>query len=411
MLISKSDREVIRELAKKQLEYANHPDMVELGKQWKEHNDLKGTFTPVTIEKGTFSHELIRPLQCEGTHARWIEYWLLDSIIQHEDVGDDFFIGPIFHISTDTYFKPFGIDVIREKPKSGDSVGFHTVLTIDDLEKDFHKLKKSEYGYDTEETKRKIDLLEDAIGDLMPIKLEGFPFYFTLTQWLVNLMGMENMFMAMYDYPDLLHEMLRMVTDDYVDFMKLLEKDGILKPNNQHLWVAQGTFSPNSYLPKSEGKTLTTDIWGYMDSQETVGISSEMFEEFYFPYYKKVADLYGLLNYGCCEPVDKIWDNCISKFTNLRKVSISPWCDEEFMGQRLQGRSIIYHRKPSPNYICLSEFDEEGLKEHIKTTCLAASGCKLEFSYRDVYSLNGEKWRANRAYRIIKETVDKYWRY
>lgn len=41
-----------------------------------------------------------------------------------------------------------------------------------------------------------------------------------------------------------------------------------------------------------------------MDFQETVGISLEMFEEFIFPCYKKISESYGLLSYGCCEPVD-----------------------------------------------------------------------------------------------------------
>ena len=43
-----------------------------------------------------------------------------------------------------------------------------------------------------------------------------------------------------------------------------------------------------------------------MDSQETVSISPDMYGEFIFPYYKKVAERYGLLSYGCCEPVDPV---------------------------------------------------------------------------------------------------------
>ena len=85
-----------------------------------------------------------------------------------------------------------------------------------------------------------------------------------------------------------------------------------------------------------------------------------MYEEFIFPYYKRISDLYGIFSYGCCEPVDPIWDNCLSKCENLRKISISPWCKEELMGEKLRGTKVIYHRKPSPNFIGVGkELDEE----------------------------------------------------
>ncbi len=100
------------------------------------------------------------------------------------------------------------------------------------------------------------------------------------------------------------------------------------------------------------GETITGpgDVWGFMDSQETVSISPKMFADFIFPAYQKVASTYGLLSYGCCEPVDPVWD-CIGSLDNLRKVSISPWCNEDIMAERLRGSRTIYHRKPSPNFL------------------------------------------------------------
>ncbi|MDL2293330.1 hypothetical protein LJC60_01715 [Ruminococcaceae bacterium OttesenSCG-928-D13] len=74
---------------------------------------------------------------------------------------------------------------------------------------------------------------------------------------------------------------------------------------------------------------------------------TEMYAEFVFPYYERIAQVYGRLSYGCCEPVDPVWD-MVSRLPNLRKISISPWCNEEKMGEALRGSSIIYHRKPSP---------------------------------------------------------------
>ena len=159
-------------------------------------------------------------------------------------------------------------------------------------------------------------------------------------------------------------------------------------------------------------RPLTTrDVWGFMDSQETVGLSPEMYEEFIFPCYQKISSQYGLLSYGCCEPVSPIWDNCISKLENLRKVSISPWCDEELMGERLRDRKVIFHRKPSPNYLGVGAvMDEEAFREHLRKTFRAARGCKLEITQRDVYTINHDISKARRYVDIIKEEIENNWK-
>jgi hypothetical protein len=37
--------------------------------------------------------------------------------------------------------------------------------------------------------------------------------------------------------------------------------------------------------------------------KDTVSISPEMYNEFFFPYYLEAAQQFGLVSYGCCEPV------------------------------------------------------------------------------------------------------------
>lgn len=59
------------------------------------------------------------------------------------------------------------------------------------------------------------------------------------------------------------------------------------------------------------------------------------------------------------------------------------------MGEQLRGRKTVYHRKPSPNFLGVgAALDEEALREHIRKTLQAAKGCSLEFTQRDVYTVN-----------------------
>ena len=238
--------------------------------------------------------------------------------------------------------------------------------------------------------------------------------YSVPTQMVVHFMSMENMMFNMYDYPDLFKEMMGRIADDTLAYYRMLEEKRLILPTTGFEGVGQGSWSFTDELPGEEEwkkRPFTTkDVWGFMDSQETVGISPEMYEEFIFPCYKKISEQFGLLSYGCCEPANPIWDRCISKLTNLRKVSISPWCDEEFMGERLRGSKVIYHRKPSPNFLGVgTTLDEEAFREHIRKSLKAARGCEMEITQRDVYTINHDIPKAKRYVEIIREEIEDHW--
>ena len=130
----------------------------------------------------------------------------------------------------------------------------------------------------------------------------------------------------MYQPRCLFKEMMNRIADDTISYYRFLEEKKVILPTTRFEGVGQGSWSFTKELPGADElakRSFTTkDVWGFMDSQETVGISPEMYEEFIFPCYQKISQQYGMLSYGCCEPVDPVWDNCISKLKNLRKVSI-----------------------------------------------------------------------------------------
>ena len=132
------------------------------------------------------------------------------------------------------------------------------------------------------------------------------------------------------------------------------------------------------------------------------------FPEFIAPYFSRMAEEFGLVYYGCCEPVEMYWDQDISKYPHLRKVSISPWCNEEFMSERLSGGKVIYSRKPSPNFIGVQkEFDEDAFRKYIRHTAELTKDCKTEFIFRDIYTLHGNLDKVKRAVEIVREETDK----
>ncbi len=407
-MISPKDRQILRELAKEQLHYATSPAMTQIKADWLAHNTFKGKRPMVHIELGTFGNELIEPLlKCEGDQARNLETTFYRNIINHKLFKDDFVVKDFFPVGVNTTFKLFGIDIRVERAAQG--VGHHFVPVIEDLERDFHKLGKTEMTFDMDATHARIDFLNELFGDILPAKLTGHILRGVATQHLVHIMGMENMFTAMYDYPDLFKQMMNRIAEDHIAYYKYQADNNLLRSTVASEHLGQGSWCFTDELPSEKEHFTPSDVWGFMDSQETVGISAEMFGEFIFPCYKKLADSYGLLSYGCCEPVDTIWDDYISKLPNLRKVSISPWCNEEFMGERLLGSKTIFHRKPVANFLGVDKIlDEEAFTAHIDRTVRAASGCTLEITQRDVYTVHGNAQKVARYVEIIRQRCENW---
>lgn len=140
-------------------------------------------------------------------------------------------------------------------------------------------------------------------------------------------------------------------------------------------------------------------------------LSPTMFDTMVFPYYKKIADRFGRLSYGCCEPVHGFWETSLSRFENLGKITVSPWCDQEYIGNALRGRDIIFHRKPSPNYIGVNkDLDEDAFCAHINETLRWARGCHLEITQRDVYTVHNDEQKIRRYIALIRQCIDANWK-
>lgn len=411
--IDAQDKEILRELAKKQYELSQAEKNKKKIQEWYEHNSLCGKRPMIHLEMGTFSQEIIpQRLKCTGAYAREIESSIYSNFLNQELFDDDRVTPDHFPLVYDTWFNLFDIHITKSNALN--SIGHEFSPVISDLEEDYGLLKKSTFGVDIEKTEMKKKILEETFGDIIPVRIVMNCLYSVPTQMIVHFMKMEQMMYNIFDYPELFQEMMDRIAEDTLSYYRFLEKKRLILPTVAGEGLSQGSWCYNHELPGPEEagrRALTTgDVWGFMDSQETVGLSPAMFEEFIFPCYQKIAGQFGLLSYGCCEPVDPVWDSCISKLGNLRKVSISPWCNEEFMGERLAGSKVIFHRKPSPNYLGIgSTLDEDGVRASLQKTIRAARGCKLEITQRDVYTIHHDIGKARRYVDIIKEELEKNW--
>lgn len=413
LMVTEHDRAILRNLATKQLDYANSDRNVETIKEWKRHRQFKFGRPMVHIELGTFAPEVLNPLmKCETELGRQIEESLYRNFITYEQFGDDQPVVDYYPIKWKTYFELFDLKVnkVYVKTENGPSVGHHFEPIIHNLKEDYELLKPSTYGVDREGTLKYQEAVEDIIGDILPTKIIGSSLVAVPTQKIIHIMSMETIFMSMIDYPELFQQMMERIADDYIAYFKWLEKEKLILPTTSTEHLNQGSWCFTDELP-NEGELTAKDVWGFMDSQESVGISPDMFNTFIFPCYEKISKLFGLLSYGCCEPVNVFWEKSLKRLDNLRNVSISAWCDEEFMANELRGKKIIYHRKPVANFLSTDKvLNEEALRAHIRHTLLTAQGCQLEIAQRDIGTIHHNVNKPKRYIEIVREEINNNWK-
>ncbi len=417
--LPKDELDYLRVLACRQAEIAALPVMHSRQDVWTAVNDaVPGARSPFAIETWTFDRDFMPDsiYRCTSALGRRLENGFLRHIRHYELLNDDHVCPDTLDMGWHVWCNEFGIDIKTEYVKDSEGVvtGYHFDCPIKDLNDGFGMIKPVEFGVNRESTLAEKAFLEETFGDLLPVAIRTGTFGANgITQRLMRLMSMETFFTAMYDCPDKLTELLSMLRDNAVRMSRWAEAEGLLRLNNGNQCTCGTCYNFTTQLPRrdiGEGPVLLSDMWGVMDSQETVGVSPELFHELVFPHYCKVAELFGLVYWGCCEPADPIWETSLRDLPNLKAVSISRWADQPYMAEALAGTGIVFSRKPDPNLLGIHhDLDEDAWRSEIRTTLDIVSplNVPLEFVVRDVYSMKGNLAKARRAVDIAREEIDR----
>jgi len=412
-----SEKEYLRGLAQRQLELAKLPVMREREALWYAHNEAQGPRPMISVEEGHYWKEIAPEMKCTDPLHREMEYQLLNQIHRVEMIGDDRVTPDFYEIRYDMYDRICGLgqNSVNGGTRASDgTAGYHIEPQIEIIEDDFWKLKPTEFRYRKDEVDGKKARVEELIGDILPVRLVN-----ATNNWgpsplrsIIGFMGMENAYIAMAAEPEWFHKLMDFVTEDAIRLYRYEEENGHMFLNNGNTLIGSGNWCFTRELPRPDfsGKVRSVDTWVHMNAEEACDISPAMFREFILPYQKRIAKEFGLIYYGCCEATSKFWDHGINEIANVRKVSISPWCDERFMGERLAGQKIIYSRKPKDYLFIGSQvnLDEEAFRQNIRETIAASKGCKVEYIFRDVMTVHGNAEKVRRAVEIVREEAGGY---
>jgi len=406
---SDQEGQILRKLAGEVGELAARPVEAEKRVLWTKHNDLERVRPLVFCDPENGWDEIIPEdtLLCQNDLMRNWEITLRKEIFWATEMGDDRVTEPYFNIPYSYSESDWGMHHVQI---GGANRGAYTwEAPLKDYATDLPLLKFPEITVDYKMTEDVRQLADSIFGDLLTVRVKGMWWWTLGMTWtLINLRGLENYMLDFYLFPNELHRLMEILRDGHLNKIEFLEANNLL-PDNTDMYVGSGGFGYTKQLPQPyfDGRVRTKDMWGFCESQETVGVGAELFAEFVLPYQMPILECFGLNCYGCCEGLDLRWDY-IKHIPNLRRVSVSPWAKEAKIAEQL-GPDYIWSRKLNPAKLAMADLDTDSVRAELRAALkvATANNCVIELLMKDNNTLGNNPQNVIDWCRIVKEEIEK----
>ena len=410
--IPEKDRQILKDLGKQVAEIAGRPIMEERKKLWTDHNNLKETRPVLLCDPENGWNEIITDdkILCTNDIARHWECQLRKEIFWGNEMNDDYVVEPVFNSVNIYQESPWSIagHTGTEFHAMKDGGAYHIDTILDNFDEQFDKIETPVMTIDNELTDKVHTMAQEIFDGTITPRIKTWWFWSNgPTDEYIKLRGMQNMLMDFYDYPEYVHKTMKLIQQWTLKRLEYLESNNLLMLNNNGSFVGSGGQGWTDQLPASDyiGQTRIKDMWGLGESQSTIGVSDEMYEEFIFQYQQPVLERFGLTCYGCCEPMDSRID-IVKRLSNLRRVSVSPWANKEIMSEKL-GRDYIYSCKAQPANISTSTIDKDLIRKEIQNIFAIAKDNCLEVIMKDNHTLGHNPENIKEWVKIFRDEASK----
>ena len=410
--IPAKDKEILRELANQVAEIAALPVQQETKNLWKALNGLKPVRPMVMIDQVPWHEmdvegELV--LRTEDSFCRGIEEGLRRTLYHWRYMQADRVVESYVEIPKVIRGTDFGISAVEQRavtdPKN-DVVG-HYYLDQLQTEEDLQKIQMPEVVLDEQATAQLQEKAHKILDGLLEVRMQGCLPPFAAWDCIAEWRGVQNLLYDMADRPEFMHKIMSRYTDASISLLDQLEVKGLLGYGQSTIHCT-GAYTDELPAPGFDPQhPRAKDIWTYGLAQIFAAVSPAMHKEFDLDYAVKWYARFGLVYYGCCDPLHAKMD-IVRKIPHLRKISMSPWVDVEVGAERI-GRDFVFSRKPSPALLAGGVWEPEVVKQDLEDTLEKCTryGCPAEFILKDISTVCYQPHRLWEWAKIAAEVVGK----
>ncbi|MCP4640936.1 MAG: hypothetical protein GY851_10905 [bacterium] len=408
---SKDDVRVLRKLATRVAEIAAMPVQDEKRALWRKLNALKPDRPMVMMDQVCWNEmngggELT--LQCTDPECRSYEDFFRRTLYQWDHFRVDMVVEPFVRVPKAIHNSGFGVvveeDTVETDPTN--AVVGHLFTNQFQTDEDLEKVRMPQITHDPDETDRRVAVAHELFDGLLDVRPEGVDPYVSLWDPISTWMGVQNALYALIERPDFMHRLVARMTEGYLGMLDQLEDQGLLC-GPQSLVHCTGAYTDElPALGYDPDKPRTKDLWMFGLAQMFSTVSPQMFKEFEVDYTNRICERFGIVYYGCCDPLDGKMDET-RMIPNVRKISMSPWVDEE-RGAAEIGSDYVYSRKPNPALLAPGAFDAEAVRKDLLATRQVCEkhNCPLEFILKDISTVRYEPERLSQWADVAMQVVN-----
>jgi len=404
--LTKSEKKHLRQLAKKVIEIANDDTQEEKRNLWYAHNRLEKTRPLVLLFPENSWAQFLGEDKLKIKSPFWIQWeWYLHHLIyRSQNFSDDFVIEPDIYVNKIIRTGGWGVDFgfTHGSSENGSWVYDPPLKNPDDIK----KLTLPTIEIDEEQTLQNFNAVSEVLGDLFNIHLHCQVPAANLISEATMFRGIQQVMLDIYDRPKWLHELMTIISEGVLKQAEYLEENGHLTLNNRNHYTDTGGIGYTDELGAKhcgDKKIMLSDLWGLGVAQELSEVGAEQHQEFVLDYQLKILEKFGLVSYGCCEPLTRKFDMVRTKIPRLRRVSISPWCDSKVAAAELEDK-YIYSWKYNPAKIA-GTFETNQIRADIQEILDITKDCVLEIILKDTITVENEPQRLNIWSQIVMDEI------
>ncbi len=395
------DRELLRQLALEVAEIATLPVHAEKAQLWTGLNDLKSSRPMIYINEICWNEMNVDDeltLQCKHPWARRQENGMRHQLYLWRHMPGDMVFSDHFNCPLAVRSTSFGISEDVDIVKTDDTnstVSRHFKVQIQ-TEDDLEKIRMPTITYDKQITARQYEAMCDLYEGIMPVQKTGQRhIWFTPWDFLIRWYGIEAAMLDMIDRPDFVHAAVARMVDAWMIELDQFEELNVLALDSVNERVGSGGYGYVSCLPGDNYNSAHVhphNMWGCSNAQIFSEVSPQMHWDFAIEHDLRWLKRWGLTYYGCCEPLDGKMD-LMRRIPNLRKISISPWCNFKRAIDEI-GDDYVISFKPSPAILATDTWNPGAARRDIREILdLAGGKCHIEIVMKDISTVRYQPQR------------------
>jgi hypothetical protein len=396
-----ADRDVLRELASEVAEIAALPVHAEKARLWTKLNDLESERPMVWINEICWNEMNVDDeltLRCAHPWAQDQERELRRTIYQWKHLPGDMVVNDYLTCPLAVHSTDFGIiedvDIVKTDETS-DVVSRHFKVQIKEWD-DLEKIRMPTVAHDEQATAFRYEAMCDVYDGIMPVKKVGQThIWFTPWDFLIRWYGIEEAMIDMLDRPDFVHAAVDRMVDAWMSELDQFEALNVLSLDCDNTRVGSGGYGYTSAVPGSdfdEGHVKAHNMWGCSNAQIFSEVSPQMHWDFAIEHDLRWLERWGITYYGCCEPLDGKMD-LMRRIPNLRKISVSPWCNSQRAIDEI-GNDYVISRKPSPAVLATDTWHPDQARQQVREFLDLSQGrCHIELIMKDISTVRYEPQR------------------